>query len=80
MAHLDEQSPQDMVTTSWIRQMIQKRESGMFAILTVSVIIMSLVRPDTFFTSENLFNITKQISIITIVAVGQSFYPDDWWD
>lgn len=53
--------------------MIQKRESGMFAILTVIVIIMSLVRPDTFFTSENLFNITKQISIITIVAVGQSF-------
>lgn len=63
----------DKNKTSWIWNMMHKRESAMLAVLVFLFLIMSLVRPDTFFTSENLFNITKQISIITIVAVGQSF-------
>ena len=34
---------------------------------------MSIAKPDTFFTSGNLFNILKQVSIVSIVAVGQTF-------
>lgn len=58
---------------NWIKQILRKRESSMFIIIVVITALMSLIKTDTFFTSDNLFNITKQISIITIVAVGQSF-------
>jgi ribose/xylose/arabinose/galactoside ABC-type transport system permease subunit len=33
---------------------------------------MAVLKPDTFFTSTNLFNILRQISLITIVAVAQT--------
>jgi len=58
---------------SMMKRLIQKRESAMFAVLLLIFAVMSIVKTDTFFTMENLFNITKQISIITIVAVGQTF-------
>ena len=37
------------------------------------VAIMAFLRPDTFFTSQNLFNILRQVSLVTIVAVAQTF-------
>lgn len=55
------------------KRLMQKRESAMFAVLVLIFAVMSVIKSDTFFTVENLFNITKQISIITIVAVGQTF-------
>lgn len=58
---------------SYFRQAMQKRESVIFAILFVSVIVMSIILPDTFFTQDNLFNVVKQISIVAIVAIGQTF-------
>lgn len=36
----------------------------------VVVIIFSILRPDAFFTLSNLINITKQISLLVIIALG----------
>lgn len=62
-----------MKKTLGLSKMLHKRESAMFLSLLILLLIMSLLRPKTFFTADNLFNITKQISIIAIVAVGQSY-------
>lgn len=53
--------------------LIQRRESFMLLILIFVFIIMSFLQPDTFFTQENMFNILKQISLISIIAIGQTF-------
>jgi ribose transport system permease protein len=36
------------------------------------ILILSLLRPDTFFSQTNLFNILKQASIVSIIAFGQT--------
>jgi ribose transport system permease protein len=50
----------------------QSRETGLFLLLVLIVIIMSISTP-IFFTSVNLLNILKQITLIAIVACGQTF-------
>ncbi len=55
-----------------IKAFFRQRESGLFILLLAMLLIMSLARPDTFFTSENLFNVLRQVSLVTIVAVGQT--------
>ena len=54
------------------RSLIAQRESGLFLLIFVLVVVMAVARPSTFFTSENLFNILKQVSLVTIVAVAQT--------
>lgn len=49
------------------------RESGLFVLLLIICTGMSIAKPDTFFTSENMFSILRQVSIIAIIAVGQTF-------
>ncbi len=57
---------------SIIKTFFEQRESGLFLLLVAMVVLMSLARPTTFFTSENLFNILRQVSLVSIVAVGQT--------
>lgn len=57
---------------SLLKTFFEQRESGLFLLLVAMVVIMSIARPTTFFTSENLFNILRQVSLVTIVAVGQT--------
>jgi len=45
----------------------------MILILIVIFIAMSIARPDTFKTEENMFNLLKQISLVSIIAIGQTF-------
>lgn len=52
---------------------LMKRESVLFILLIMIVIALSVARPDTFFTAENMFNILKQVSLVSIIAVGQTF-------
>lgn len=59
--------------TRIISKLFARRESGLFFILALICIIMAILRPDTFFTTENAFNILRQVSIIAIIAVGQTF-------
>jgi len=47
-------------------------EFGLFLILVVLLITFSLLSP-FFFSSRNLLNITRQISITLIVAIGMTF-------
>lgn len=56
-----------------IAGILMKRESVLFGLLLIIFIIMSIARPSTFFTAENMFNILKQVSLVTIIAVGQTF-------
>ncbi len=56
-----------------VNSLIQRRESFMLLILIFVFAGMSILRPDTFFTQENMFNILKQISLISIIAIGQTF-------
>ncbi|HVI43043.1 MAG TPA: ABC transporter permease [Anaerovoracaceae bacterium] len=56
-----------------VNALIQRRESFMLLFIILVFAAMSLLAPDTFFTEENLFNILKQISLISIIAIGQTF-------
>ena len=56
-----------------LRVMLQQRESGLFILLVIIFVALSIAKPDTFFTSDNLFNILKQVSLVSIIAVGQTF-------
>jgi ribose transport system permease protein len=56
-----------------LRRIKDQRVSGLVLLLVVITLALSLARPETFFQSQNLFNILKQVSIVTIVAVGQTF-------
>jgi len=58
---------------SMLRNLLRQRESGLFLFLMLIFIAMSIAKPDTFFTSGNLFNILRQVSLVSIVAVGQTF-------
>lgn len=49
-----------------------QRESGLFILIVLLLVFLSAARPTTFFTTENLFNILKQVSLVTIVAVAQT--------
>lgn len=56
-----------------LKKFFVKRESVLFCLLLLIFIAMSFARPDSFFTTENMFNILKQVSLVTILAVGQTF-------
>lgn len=56
-----------------VKYLFARRESGLFLLLLVMCIGMSIVKPDTFFTSDNMVNILRQVSIIAIIAIGQTF-------
>ena len=55
------------------KQIVQRRESAMFIFLVLILVGMSVARPDTFFSTQNFVNILKQISLVAIIAVGQTF-------
>lgn len=57
----------------FLTNLIRKRESSLFLVLLTVCILMSLARPQTFFTEQNFFNILRQVSLVTIIAAGQTF-------
>lgn len=63
----------DTAKNAWIRRILHKRESVIFVILLAIGMIMTAVKPDTFATQENLFNVVKQISIVAIIAIGETY-------
>ncbi|MDK2951694.1 MAG: ribose transport system permease protein [Kosmotogales bacterium] len=54
-----------------IRKLL-KGELGLILILVVMLLVFSFLSP-YFFTSRNLLNITRQVSITLIVAIGMTF-------
>ena len=58
---------------SLLKDVLRRRESVIFIILVIICVAMSIARPDSFATENNLFNIMRQISIVAIIAIGQTF-------
>ena len=50
-----------------------ERTSGLILLMMLIILVLALLKPNTFFTSNNLFNILKQASIVSIIAFGQTF-------
>jgi ribose/xylose/arabinose/galactoside ABC-type transport system permease subunit len=58
---------------SLLWRILKSRETGVFAALLLLVIIMSILRPYSFLSATNLFNLTRQISFTAVVAIGVLF-------
>ncbi|MFP3091156.1 ABC transporter permease [Treponema sp. TIM-1] len=54
------------------RRVRQVRETGLLFVLILLGIVLSFLTP-VFFTGENFLNIFKQVTLVTIVACGQTF-------
>ncbi|NLA81471.1 MAG: ABC transporter permease [Clostridiaceae bacterium] len=57
---------------SYLKAFLTNKETRLFMLLIAMIAIMGFLRPDTFFTSRNLFTVLRQISLVTIVAVSQT--------
>lgn len=71
-ATIDEPTREPAGVGRLLRLLIRQRESGLFLLILLLVLVLSALRPTTFFSSQNLFNILKQVSLVTMVAVGQT--------
>src|SRR5688500_4689854 len=58
---------------SFGRRLAELREIGLLAAVVVLFVILSILRPDTFFTTDNVIGIAQRISLLTIIAVGMTF-------
>ncbi len=58
---------------SLVKRLLIKRGSVIFIILVAICLAMSIARPHSFATQNNLFNVLKQISIIAIIAIGETY-------
>lgn len=67
-----ESAPEINLGRKIAKKLLQQRELGLFLLILVMFTGLSIAKPTTFFTSGNVFNILKQVSLITIVAVGQT--------
>jgi ribose transport system permease protein len=54
------------------RNLMRMRELGTFAVALALFILLSLFAPK-FFTGNNLLNVARQISILSIIAVGMTY-------
>lgn len=57
-----------MTTQQKIRDALKHYGTMMAAVIII--LVFSLLRPDAFFTLQNLVNISRQISLLVIVAIG----------
>lgn len=56
----------------WLRSILRAREFGIFAFLVIISVLIGIARP-TFLTSNNILNMLRQMSEITIMAVAMTF-------
>lgn len=55
-----------------LKKIMGFRESGVFMALVLLSLVFSLTS-DTFLTSKNLLNITRQVSVNSLIAIGMTF-------
>jgi len=55
------------------RRLLRIRELGIFGAAVLVFVALSIARPDTFFTQENILRVAMQISLLTIIATGMTF-------
>jgi ribose/xylose/arabinose/galactoside ABC-type transport system permease subunit len=58
---------------SFGRRIAELREIGLLAAVVILFVVLSVLRPDTFFTTNNIIGIAQRISLLTIIAVGMTF-------
>ena len=56
-----------------LRRLIQIREFGILAAAIGLFVALSIARPQTFFTEDNILRVAMQISLLTILATGMTF-------
>ena len=67
------QLEEERKTAGWyLIRLIESRESSLLLVVLIVGVIFSLGTKN-FFTAENLLNICKQVTLVTIVAAGQTF-------
>jgi ribose transport system permease protein len=55
------------------QRLVQVREFGILAAAIAIFVALSLARPATFFTEDNILRVAMQISLLTILATGMTF-------
>lgn len=68
-----EQSTVGTTEKSRLRRIADTRELGIFLAATGLFIFLSIVRNDTFLTTNNVISVAQRISLLTIIAVGMTF-------
>jgi ribose transport system permease protein len=68
---LKEVTAMDKRSNKFISVLGSHRENGLILILLIMTILLSFVTND-FLTTDNLFNVLKQMTLITIISVGQT--------
>jgi len=56
-----------------LRRIVGMREFGILMAAIALFVLLSILRPDTFFTEQNVFRVAQSISILTIIAAGMTF-------
>jgi len=56
-----------------LRRIFEMREIGILGAAVALFVVLSILRPDTFFTEDNILRIAMQISLLTIIATGMTF-------
>jgi len=69
----DEQGTVGTTEKSFGRRLAELREIGLLAAVVALFVVLSILRPDTFFTTDNVIGIAQRISLLTIIAVGMTF-------
>lgn len=71
----DQEAKGEVGTTeqSWLRRIVGMREFGLLVAVCAIFAILSFLRPELFFTEQNMFRIAQSISILTIIATGMTF-------
>lgn len=58
---------------SFGRRLTELREIGLLAAVIALFVVLAILRPHTFFTTDNIIGIAQRISLLTIIAVGMTF-------
>jgi ribose transport system permease protein len=56
-----------------LRRLVGMREFGILLAAVALFVMLSILRPNTFLTEQNIFRIAQSISILTIIATGMTF-------
>lgn len=58
---------------SRLRRILLMREIGILGAAIAIFVVLSILRPDTFFTESNILNMAQGVSLLAIIATGMTF-------
>lgn len=60
-----------MENTTFIQKLRRHREAGLMLILFIMCMLLAFMTK-SFLTSDNIFNVLKQATLVAIIAIGQT--------